>query len=333
MTSWWANAAEYEPYQAIRILHREAGEVPVVGFTERPESDPIRFTSAVSFGFPTSDIGSVTADEHGRPRVEVHWLGVVSPTSKGALPAWYAMLLLEAERNGNRGMRAFFDLFNHRLASLQFRAWLKHNLPIRHELERRGVVQRLLLSLLGLGTDSLPARLRLDPRAILRHPAAFLRRPATPAALVLVLQSYFGMPVAVDSFVSRMLPLDPDQQLRLDGTRGLGVDTVLGQSVRTAQGSFRLRVGPIGYAAFLDFLPGGRRLAELQQLVRFLVGAEYDYDVQLELREAQVPKLRLGGSVGGQCRLGWSGWLGERLQGGNARDTLVPAASLEGTSA
>ncbi|MBZ0151636.1 MAG: type VI secretion system baseplate subunit TssG [Planctomycetes bacterium] len=330
MKDWWPKAPAMDPFQAIRLLQRDAGDGPVIGSASDAASEPLRFASMVSFGFPASDLDHIEAGPDGKPKVWIHWLGLASPRTPGALPTWYARHLLEAEQDGNRAMRDFLDLFNHRLASLYFRAWLKHNLPVRHELEPRGIVRGLLLSLLGLGTPGLTERLRLDPRVPLRHPAAFLRRPATAAGLQLVLEAHFAVPVVVEPFTAKVVPLDSSEQTRLDGRRRLGVDSVLGRGVRTASGNFRLRLGPLDYTDFRAFLPGGAKLRDLQELVRLLAGPEYDYDLVLGLREQAVPRLQLIDDAERAARLGWSTWLGVRLGGGEAHDTLVPAANLEG---
>lgn len=332
MSDWWRHAPALDPFQAIRLLLREAGDGPVVGRAADARTEPLRFASVVSFAFPASDLERIEAGPNGRAQVWIHWLGVASPRTRGSLPTWYATQLLAAERDGNRALRDFLDLFNHRLASLYFRAWLKHNMPVRYELERAGVVRGLLLALLGLGTPGLIERLHIDPRVPLRHPAAFLRRPATAAGITLVLQSHFGVPIAVEPFAVKVMPLDPEEQTRLDGHRRLGRDTVVGRGVRSTQGSFRLRVGPLDYADFRAFLPGGPRLPDLQELVRLMVGPEFDYDLILELREQAVPRLQLVDDPARAARLGWSTWLGLRLHGGTARDTIVPAASLEAES-
>ncbi|MCA8950159.1 MAG: type VI secretion system baseplate subunit TssG [Planctomycetes bacterium] len=345
MTDWWSAAASFDLFEAIRRIHREAGAAPLVGTGSDPGREPLRFASNVSFAFPASDLQSIGAGADGRPRAVVNVLGIASPTSKGSLPPWYARLLLEAERDGNAAMRDFLDLFNHRLMSLYFRAWLKHNLPVRYELDRpparpgatfelqrTGAIQGILLALVGLGSNGLVERLGIDPRTLLHHPAAMLRRPASAVGLECVLEAHFGIPFAVESFVARLLPLEPDARTRLDGSKRLGIDTVVGDGVMSAQSRFRLHVGPLDYQAFASFLPGGAPIAELRQLVSALVGDEFDYDLRLELAEAEVPGLRLWSDDARAQQLGWSTWLGQRLHGGNARDTLVPTSRHEGST-
>lgn len=333
MTDWFDRATSFDAFQAIRLLHRLAPQRPVVGRSLDPREEPLRFASNVTFEFSASDLQRIDEPRQpgGVPRVLVNYLGLATPASKGSLPVWYSRLLLDAERDGNRAMRDFLDLFNHRLLSLFFRARLKHEFAVQYELERGGAVRRVLGALVGLGTRGVTERLRLDPRALLRHVAVFVRKPASAAGIVLVLQAWFGVPFEIDPFVLQLVPLETGEQTRLDGSRALGRDVVLGRGVLSTQGCFRLRVGPLDHETFREFLPGGARLPDLQELVRTMVGAEFDYDLRLVLREDAVPRLRLGGDPASAGRLGWSSWLGVRLQGGDAADTLVPASHLEGS--
>ena len=55
------------------------------------------------------------------------------------------------------------------------------------------------------------------------------------------------------------------------------------------------------------FFPGGSALDQLRDLTRLFVMAELRFDIQLVLKAAEVPALRLGRHHG--ARLGWSSWL------------------------
>ncbi|MGE3171974.1 MAG: type VI secretion system baseplate subunit TssG [Planctomycetota bacterium] len=338
-------APEFEFRQLVRLLHlaaRDAGRgAPALGAVDLAD-EVARFQGNVSFQFAASDVQAAeppSGPEAGRRpwRVAVNFMGLANPGVQGSLPSWYANLIVEEQRAANKlaperrrqPLRDFVDLFNHRFLSLWFRAWLKHNLPVQLELDRRGPVRRALLSLVGLGTAGLQEQLRIDPNVLLGNAAVFTRRPATAAGLRAVLEGHFGVAVAVEPFVVSSQPLDRAEQLALDGRRQLGLDTLLGESAQLTQGKFRLRLGPLGWDRFADFLPGSAGMGELQQVVRTLVGMEFDYDVRLVLAEHDVPTLGLGDEFADRARLGWSTWLGTRLHGGDVADTLCPASDLE----
>jgi type VI secretion system protein ImpH len=129
------------------------------------------------------------------------------------------------------------------------------------------------------------------------------------------LSDYFGVPVAVEQFRGQWLLLDEPSQTRLGvegGNVTLGTDAVAGDRVWDVQGKFRVRLGPVRYAQFLDMLPnpddGRTTFALIARLIRFYAGPEFDFDVQLVLEAEHAPACVLDDHAAGP-RLGWNCWL------------------------
>src|SRR5205823_184923 len=95
----------------------------------------------------------------------------------------------------------------------------------------------------------------------------------------------------------------------------LGVDSIAGARVWYVQSRFRLRLGPLTYRQFEDLLPDRAPVTErktfflVAQLARLFAGAELDFDVQLVLAAAEVPRAELAEAAGAGPRLGWNLWL------------------------
>jgi type VI secretion system protein ImpH len=70
-----------------------------------------------------------------------------------------------------------------------------------------------------------------------------------------------------------------------------------------------LRLGPLTLAQCRSFLPDGDAFRPLRELVRFAVGPEYDFDIQLVVYKEEAPPLRLGGEPKEANRLGWTSWI------------------------
>ncbi len=88
-----------------------------------------------NLGFPGSAIESindVTGDD-GIKRLEVYvnFMGLTGPS--GALPRHYTELVMQRSRLKDVAIREFFDLFNHRLITLNYKAWEKYQFSIQHE--------------------------------------------------------------------------------------------------------------------------------------------------------------------------------------------------------
>src|SRR5262249_46995051 len=93
----------------------------------------------------------------------------------------------------------------------------------------------------------------------------------------------------------------------------VGVGGVAGERVWDVQSKIRIRLGPLDYGRFTEYLPDPAPTAErkafflLAQLVRLYVGPALSFDVQLVLTAEEVPECRLTeGGIG--PRLGWNTW-------------------------
>jgi type VI secretion system protein ImpH len=239
---------------------------------------------------------------------------------------------------------------------LFYRAWTKYRLPVTYERDegRRGqdLFTNVLLSLVGLGEAGLRDRLRVTtrekvvgvdrPRVLQQVPdlgllyyAGFLaHRPRCAVNLEAMLQDYFGIAVRVLQFRGQWLRLDPANQSRFvpGGNTQLGVNVVAGSRVWDTQSKFRLRLGPLRYAEFVELLPDrtpqeSRKMYFLVcHLTRLFVGPAFDFEVQLVLRAEDVPACRLGEGSAVAPQLGWNTWMVSEAYPNDAEDAVFEAA-------
>src|SRR6202012_4572062 len=92
-----------------------------------------RFGAHISLGFPASQIQDLLRPKNpdDPSRMIVTFMGLVGPSS--ALPRYYTEMILERARKKDFTLRDFFDLFNHRLISLFYRAWEKYRVLSAYE--------------------------------------------------------------------------------------------------------------------------------------------------------------------------------------------------------
>lgn len=307
----------FDFFQAVRVLDRLYPDRQPVGRDATPSREVVRFRSHPSLSFPPSAIHEIERREDGSgpARMTVAFMGLTGLL--GVLPRHYTELLLERVRHKDQTLRDFLDLFNHRLISLFYRAWEKYRFPIAYEraVSQPGGYDRFslhLFDLIGLGTRGLRGRLEVEDKALLFYAGLLAQHPHSASVLTGLLQDYFGIPAAVTQFVGQWLPLSEANRSRLgvrEGSNVLGVNAVAGSRVWDQQAKFRLRLGPLTYGEFCQFLPSGEAFARLVGLTRFYAGQEWDFDVQLILQAAEVPACRLGETGKQAPRLGWSTWL------------------------
>jgi type VI secretion system protein ImpH len=329
-----AQALFEEPYrfdffQAVRLLQCQARpECAAIGQAGPPAHEAVRFLARRGLAFPASSIDRIEppADPRNPATMTVSFLGLTGPS--GVLPRVYTELIPERPRGGDRALAAFFDLINHRVISLFYRAWEKPRVALDAERGDHGRFAGHVFALMGLGLASLRQRHAVPDGVLLKYAAYFAQQRRPAVVLEALLRDYSGLPVEVIPFTGRWITLDPDDRSTLGGRGGqnaLGVSTVLGSRVWDEAGQVRLRLGPLSFAEFRDHLPDGSGFRPLVELARLFVGAEFDLDVQLVLKAAGVPRCRLSSRPGAAARLGRGAWLLSRPMTRDADDAVFPA--------
>lgn len=308
---------EFDFFQAARLLARMSPERRPVGGTAKPAEEFARFGARVSLEFPASAVHEIgrAADDGQPPQMAVAFLGLAGV--EGALPVCYTEWTLERLAAKDNTLAAFLDLFHHRLLSFFYRAWEKHQPAVLYELgavrtEMPDPFTGTLYDLTGMGTDGLRGRMRVPDESLVWYAGLIAQRPHSASALRGILRDYFGVPIAIDQCVGDWHDVEDGDRCYLapDSERNqLGEGAFLGDQVWDPQGRFRIRVGPLTLAQFLEFLPGSERLEELVEWTRYLVGQAMAFDTQLVLRAVEVPYCRLDDTRADAPRLGEMAWL------------------------
>ncbi len=338
-----ASPERFDFFQAVRIVERAAlaaardprfAKPGRVGFDSDPRGEILFLRAVLELGFPATEVTAFDEPEDQRPELTVAVMGLNGPS--GVLPGHYSQLVMETLREKNTALRDFLDLFNHRALSLFVRAMEKYRLALAYESaghEDLDTVSNALYALIGMNEPALRRR-QAVPDATLLFYSGHLSRATRPAgALGQILSDYFERPVTIAQFQGRWVSLPESEQTRLGvGSRGnyaqLGVSSVIGSRMWDVQGSFRVRLGPLDYPQFLDFMPDGPQMAELAALTRTYVGPALSFDVQLTLQAKEIPPLKLSNDLVGGPRLGWNTWLPTEYFRRDASDAIFRVESI-----
>jgi len=328
----------YEFFQAVRILERldRGGQKAVpVGHDGPADAEAVRFAAPLSLSFPSAAISDLKLRRNrgtGVPPVSfaapegylmsVTFLGLTGPS--GALPRHYSSMLIERTRDKETAYRDFLDLFNHRLISLFYRAWEKYRFPVSYE---RAIAHHTappeadlftysMYSLVGLGTPGLRDRTAVADETFLFFAGLFSHHGRSAEGVCNIVSAYFDVAVSVDQFVGQWLPLAPEERSATPSVANpkglncrLGASTILGTRVWDIQSKFRIRLGPLTYAQFCEFLPSGAGFKALFDLVRTYVGPCFDFEIQPVLLAREVPATRLSSDPAVKPRLGQNVWM------------------------
>lgn len=302
-----------------------APSAPPVGLPGPLTAERLRFRVSPSMTFPNRDLASVEwatprqDSRHSHVVLTTHFLGLIG--SDSPLPLSYVQEVL-TEDEEHPQLRAFLDLFHHRLLSLLFRTWQKPRVE-QEPLSVDGLL-RQLAALVGLTgsrgirvTDSLvgahPSSVgksgmvaatpechtphAADPLS-LRHQGLFSLSTRPAEGLRLLFEEVLNMPVKVIPFRLRRVEIPPSERFRF-GTPGqarqLSQNLVLGRRIWDRSGAITVELGPVRQAQLSGFEPGAPLVPEL--LRRAALYLEHPLEIRLELRvpPEEMPRVRLGG--------------------------------------
>jgi type VI secretion system protein ImpH len=303
-------------FQAVRLLERLYPERNPVGLYVTPSSEVVRFSSLPTLSFPAGELDSLTLHKEEPHAMQVNFMGLSAAV--GALPHPYTEYLLDRIRAKDRGPAAFFDLFNHRILSLFYRSWEKYRFFIAYE--RKGVgedaISARLLDLLGLGTAGLRNRMDIPDEAALYYTGLLSQKTRSAQGLKQILEDYFDVRVAIEQFTGSWNRLPVRHRTFLNETYSftekLGFGTMIGDEIWDQSGKVTVRLGPMPFRQYREFLPGAPACRELASWLRFYGNRELTFVVQLVLDRAEVPGLHLGEPGPTSGRLGLVSWIKNR---------------------
>jgi type VI secretion system protein ImpH len=303
-------------FQAVRLLERLYPERHPVGLYVTPSSEVVRFSSRPALSFPAGELDSLALHAEEPHAMQVNFMGLSAAV--GALPHPYTEYLLERIRAKDRGPAAFFDLFNHRILSLFYRSWEKYRFFIAYERKGAGedAISARLLDLLGLGTASLRNRMDIPDEAALYYTGLLSQKTRSAQGLKQILEDYFDVPVAIEQFTGSWNRLPVRHQTFLNETYSftekLGLGTIVGDEIWDQSGKVTVRLGPMPFVQYREFLPGAQGCLELASWLRFYGNRELMFVVQLILDRNEVPGLQLGETGPSAGRLGLVSWIKNR---------------------
>ncbi|MDQ3800949.1 MAG: type VI secretion system baseplate subunit TssG [Acidobacteriota bacterium] len=303
----------FEFFQAVRLLERLFPERAPVGRDSLPLNEVARFRTRVSLDFPPSQIQEIRETEEEftekqKLEIFINFMGMVG--AMGAMPTRYTELIIERARYGDTALWNFLDIFTHRTVSLFYRAWEKYRFPVNYERGAGDDFTGYLFDITGLGTAGLRGKLDIDDESLLPYGGLIAQKPHSASAVKNLISDYFKVPAEIEQFSGQWLSLDDESITRLGKTNSsLGANTVLGTKVWDDQSKFRVRLGALGFNEFRAFLPDGTAYKPVKAIIRFMVGQELDFDIQLKLKAKEVPGTILTTRAKRRPMLGWTSFL------------------------
>jgi type VI secretion system protein ImpH len=290
--------SEHDFYKAVFVLQQQLvssnSKHNKVGCDGLPESELVRFKADQHLGFPGQSISKINVkDSKNKDKiaVEMHVSFMGLTGISGALPQHYSELVLERLKLKDTGMCDFYDLFNHRLISLFYRAWEKYRFSVNYQNNLEGKPDSFT-SVLGKLSGE---------QAIKKYYAGFFNKKIrTIDGLTLILKDFTQCGVSIQQFQGQWQKLSTSDQTRLGGRKSpegqfaaFGVDATIGSKVWDINSAIAIVIKPNADTKIHSFLPGQETSRLLKSLIKSYLGIAIKFKVQLEIQTRQIPMAQL----------------------------------------
>lgn len=273
--------------------------------------EPVRFRGDSSLAFPASPLGKVT--EHGeQTEIKSALFSLLGPI--GSLPFAYSEIVSRADRANDDAVREFFDLFNHRSASLMYRAWRKNRMWLEEQSGAPADQQRKFSGMLEgfAGLSMVPARiawLDFDRDRLLSSADLFPRRVRNTSGLRQLLNRHFQMRFQIEELVGSWESL-PDEAKSVFSSTGrklqLGLNTIIGNRTWQVQSTFNVVIAHPDVDQYRQLRPGSESLRRMQLMIRLYCTPELSFRIRIVVRGDTISPGSLGGGGESGAMLGWN---------------------------
>ena len=307
----YAKPYEFEFVQAVKLLEHLHPAQEKLGAGPISDFEALRITSSIFLSTPPSDIYELHEAplKGSRPTLTINFLGIAG--QGGPLPNVYSELIMGRVQQRDHAFKDFFDIFNHRLASIHYRIQVKFNLTLERAKPQDSMAAQVLEYLGGLIYKEENYIHRIPRRSYLRYVGLLWQRPHSATALEAFLKDFFQLPLKVKQFVGHWFEMNPSIATRIGSHKDaaynrLGLQAALGTKAWVQQERIRIQIADLDLITFKTLLPGGALNADMGEAIRHYLGQEKEFDFELHLKPGEAPPTPLNGTAA----LGWASWLG-----------------------
>lgn len=152
ITALGENLTSINFYRFCQLIEQANKDGLVLGSSQNPNDDVIRFRPHRGMGFPITEIRGIDKDPPSHqttiPSIRTTFFGLYGITSP--LPTAYIDDIAQY-RDGTEALSDFLDIFNHRLTTQFYRIWRKYTYPVTFKAGGTDDTSQYLFGLIGLG--------------------------------------------------------------------------------------------------------------------------------------------------------------------------------------
>lgn len=311
----------FDFFSTLRRIEALDADAPLLGRAAHPKQEVVRLSQQPSLTFAPSNLTEFRIDRNGRGILAMRFMGLYGP--HGALPVHLTELTQERIASHNdQTMRAFADIFHHRMLSHFYRAWRQSQPTANRDRPRDDRFMTYVGSFVGQYSKALDQRDAVDDKAVRFFAGQLGRLGKSALGLQQILSYVFQTKVVVDEFTATWMQLPLSERTKLGAisdTSRLGVGATLGAKVLDAQHNISLKLGPFCFEKYQQLLPARSGAKLLTAWLNRYLGMSIGVKSVHILRRDEVPK----NSLGKFGQLGWTVWLGTRRSSQDAFDLKI----------
>lgn len=302
------NLHKYSLFSILRHLEvNQDSFKPLIGETYSPNQDSIRLYQNPSLSFCYRNIDAV-AFKDNQFQIAINEVGLLGTNSP--LPSHLLEFIFQRKhQHGDGAWAGFVNMLQHRVLTLFYRSWMNAQSVMSLENKSHDKFSRYLASLAGFAVlDNDKSHQHVERFSKIYFAGYYLQRNRSIDNLQDLLSQYFLTSIRIQENFGQWFKLPKKERTRLGhkSQYTLGDGLVIGKKIYDVQTKFRLIIGPLKLDEFESFFKREFNAYRLMEWLRFYVGDEYNWDVQLILAQEEVPSMVLGV----KNRLGLTTWLG-----------------------
>lgn len=316
---------EFDFFQAVRIAER------LYPVSKKQAFFSARFKNRLSLEFPPSalyDAKIVTSENDKFFEFIINFMGLIGP--QGVMPRHYTEeLLARWVQKKDRTTVDFLDIFTHRSVYYFYQAWKKNNFWIHSEEKNsNNHYDRFLLDFVGMGNKGLQNRLVKNKQGVRDQVLAYYsgilsQQPRSAIGLQNILEDLFETNVDVIQCYGKWFSTPKKNLTKLgQDNNKLGETCLLGTAFWDMQTTVKVCIGPLPFNRFIHFLPGSHIYKALCQFIRFYLGTNTDFQIEIKLKKFENPDCVLDSGNKNGVKLGWTSWIGKPTQSARAQNPI-----------
>ena len=298
----------------VRAVEQEASSrnKPRIGFAKTPRDEAVRFGQKPALHFVGSELAEVVQNNggSGSDLILTYFFGLLG--INGPMPLEFTNYVLQRSRSHyDHTWRRFLDIIHHRFHTFYYRAFACNDQAASSDRAEDDGIKAIVASLAGQSREGADEDLAMA----VGNALCFSFRLKNRANLEALLQNEYQLPVTVEDFVlsHNDIPAANHVYLGRHASSCLGVNMQIGRRFLSMTQKFEIRVGPMDYTQFCDFIMNPKGVARMAKAVQLFLDRPLDFDVLPLVQSEHIPGTCLGGvKIAGRAfgRLGMGCWLG-----------------------